>query len=80
MDKTAAERVVDTFFNAVREQAAIGNRVEIRRFGTFEMRERATKIGYNPYSKEKIAVPAGKKLHFKISADFFKVMNHLKKS
>jgi nucleoid DNA-binding protein len=78
MGKAEAERVVDAFFDTLREQTAAGKRVEIRRFGTFESRKRATKIGYNPYSKEMIAVPASTRLHFKISADLSKEMNDKK--
>jgi DNA-binding protein HU-beta len=75
MNKAEAERVVNTFFDTLRSQAGAGKRIEIRRFGTFETRRRTTKIGYNPYSKEMIAVPASERLHFKISTDLSKAMN-----
>jgi len=78
MGKQDAERLVDVFFQTLVDRASEGARVEIRRFGTFENRKRAGKIGYNPYSKEMIAVSASERLHFKISMDLSKAMNQPK--
>ncbi len=63
--------VVDTMKNAV----ANDNRIEIRGFGTFQSRKRATKNGYNPSTGEMIHLDAGKTILFKPSRELTKKMN-----
>ena len=52
-----AEEVVDLFFNSVAETLCRGDRVEIRGFGAFTVREYKTYEGRNPKTGEKIVVP-----------------------
>ncbi len=58
-----AEEVVDLFFNGITETLASGNRVEIRGFGAFTVREYKSYKGRNPKTGEQIVVPP-KKLPF----------------
>lgn len=58
-----AEEVVDLFFNGVTETLAQGDRVEIRGFGAFTVREYKSYTGRNPKTGEQITVPP-KKLPF----------------
>ena len=58
-----AEEVVDLFFNGVTETLAQGQRVEIRGFGAFTVREYKSYTGRNPKTGEQITVPP-KKLPF----------------
>ncbi|SME96837.1 HU family DNA-binding protein [Pseudobacteriovorax antillogorgiicola] len=52
-----AEEVVDLFFNGVTETLANGDRVEIRGFGAFTVREYKSYKGRNPKTGEQITVP-----------------------
>jgi integration host factor subunit beta len=52
-----AEEIVDLFFDAVTETLCNGDRVEIRGFGAFTVREYKAYEGRNPKTGEKITVP-----------------------
>lgn len=52
-----AEEIVDLFFDAVSETLCGGDRVEIRGFGAFTVREYKAYEGRNPKTGEKIMVP-----------------------
>lgn len=70
-----AAAVVDTVADHMMESIANGNRIEIRGFGTFQPRERATKIGYNPSTGKPIELPANTTILFKPSRELTKKMN-----
>lgn len=57
--------IVDVFFNKISQAMAAGDRVEIRGFGTFSVRERKPRTAVNPKTKSKVTVPAKKAVHFK---------------
>ncbi len=67
-----AEIVVNTVFNSMTEALAKGERIEIRGFGSFQVKNRESREGRNPRSGEKVMV-ASKKV------PFFKVGKELKK-
>lgn len=52
-----AEEIVDLFFNAITETLCAGNRVEIRGFGAFTVREYKSYKGRNPKTGDQIVVP-----------------------
>ena len=52
-----AEEIVDLFFDNVSETLCRGDRVEIRGFGAFTVREYKAYEGRNPKTGEKITVP-----------------------
>ncbi len=52
-----AEEVVDLFFNNITETLANGDRVEIRGFGAFTVRDYKSYKGRNPRTGEQITVP-----------------------
>ena len=52
-----SEEVIDLFFNAITETLCSGDRVEIRGFGAFTVREYKAYEGRNPKTGEKINVP-----------------------
>ena len=56
--KKAAGEYVDALFDEIKSELVKGNRVEISGFGRFLVKERAARTGYNPQTKEPIAVPA----------------------
>ena len=52
-----AEEIVDLFFDSVSETLCRGDRVEIRGFGAFTVREYKAYEGRNPKTGDKITVP-----------------------
>lgn len=63
--------VVDGFLNAVKQALARGESIEIRRFGTFKVRERKARRARNPRTGEAVEVPARPVPVFKPS-DYFR--------
>jgi integration host factor subunit beta len=64
-----AETIVETVFGAMTEALAKGDRVEIRGFGSFQLRERRARIGRNPKSGVKVEVEEKKVPFFKAGKD-----------
>jgi integration host factor subunit beta len=63
LSKTEAERVVTLFFNEMEEALARGDRVEIRGFCSFFVKEYGAYTGRNPKTGERVKI-APKKLPF----------------
>ncbi|MBR5625481.1 MAG: integration host factor subunit beta [Alphaproteobacteria bacterium] len=70
-----AAAILDTISDHMIESVANGDRIEIRGFGTFQPRARATKIGYNPSTGEPMPLPASTTILFKPSRELTKKMN-----
>ena len=70
--KKDAEVIVNTIFDSMTEALASGNRIEIRGFGSFHLRERKSRVGRNPKSGDRVQVEEKK-------VPFFKAGKHLKK-
>jgi integration host factor subunit beta len=75
MRPSDAAAVVDTVADSVIDAIANGDRVEIRCFGTFQPRLRATKIGYNPVTGQPMHLPANTTILFKPGRYLMKKMN-----
>ncbi len=65
MSKKDAEKAVSAVFEAIEESLAGNQKVQLVGFGTFEVKERAERVGRNPQTKEKITIPASKVPGFK---------------
>ena len=64
--KNLASGMVDSMFAAMRDSLIQGDRIEIRGFGVFQVKETKPKpAARNPRTGEIIYVPARKKTHFK---------------
>ena len=64
--KSLAAQMVDSVFAAMRESLIRGDRIEIRGFGVFEVKNTRPKpMARNPRTGEIIYVPARRKTHFK---------------
>ncbi len=50
------ERIVSTIFEEVSEALARGDRVELRGFGAFSVKQRESRIGRNPRTGEAVEV------------------------
>jgi integration host factor subunit beta len=65
MSRTAAEKVVSLFFSEMADALAKGDRVEIRGFCSFFVKEYETYIGRNPKTGESVKIPPKKLPFFK---------------
>ena len=75
MRASDAAAMLDTVSHQMIESIADGHRIEIRGFGTFQPRPRATKIGYNPCTGRPMHLDAGTTILFKPSRELTKKMN-----
>lgn len=59
------EKIVDTVFEEITDALARGDRVELRGFGAFSIKNREARIGRNPRTGESVQVPAKRLPFFK---------------
>jgi nucleoid DNA-binding protein len=67
--------ILDSVVGQLTDSVANGDRIEIRGFGTFRPRARATKIGYNPATRARMHLDARRTILFKPSRELIKKMN-----
>lgn len=60
MKKKDVDLVVSTFLASIEQSLVDGEKVQISGLGTFEVKERAQRVGRNPKTKEQITIPAAK--------------------
>ena len=65
LTKKQTEVIVNTVFQSITDSLSKGDKVELRGFGSFRIRERNARVGRNPKSGEKVEVPAKKVPFFK---------------
>ena len=65
LTKRDAETIVNSIFDSISEALTGGDRVEIRGFGSFTVRERDSRDARNPKSGELVRIPAKKTPFFK---------------
>lgn len=75
MHDVDAAAILDTVSDHIIESVADGNRIEVRGFGTFQPRARATKVGYNPCTGQPMHLDASTTILFKPSRELTKKMN-----
>lgn len=56
--KAEAARVVDAVVDSITEALSNGDKVTVTGFGTYEVRQRAARMGRNPQTGETIQIPA----------------------
>lgn len=64
-----AEIIVNTVFDSMTEALASGDRIEIRGFGSFQVKERRARDGRNPRTGDKVAVDEKKVPFFKVGKE-----------
>ena len=65
VSRTKAEQAVETVFGAMKNALGKGERIELRRFGVFNVRPHKTGIGRNPRTGQEVSIPPGKAVRFK---------------
>jgi DNA-binding protein HU-beta len=63
--RTKAEQAVETVFESIKNALGRGERIELRRFGVFNVKPRKTGIGRNPRTGQEVSIPPGKAVRFK---------------
>ena len=69
------EVIVDTIFDSVIHALKSGDKIEIRGFGSFRIRQRQPRIGRNPKTGAKVEVPAKRVPYFKPSKELRDLVN-----
>ncbi|HUF56520.1 MAG TPA: integration host factor subunit beta [Thermohalobaculum sp.] len=69
------ERIVATVFEEITSALARGDRVELRGFGAFSVKQRDARTGRNPRTGEQVPVPAKTVPFFKAGKELRERMN-----
>jgi integration host factor subunit beta len=64
--KVVVKDILQRFLDEIIDELSVGNRLEFREFGVFEVRERAARRAQNPRTLEKVSVPAKRVVKFKV--------------
>jgi integration host factor subunit beta len=70
-----ASIIVDTFFDSMRDALLHGDRIEIRGFGSFKIKQYKEYVGRNPKTGESVHVKPKKMPFFKAGKDLLSVLN-----
>src|SRR5213083_1928452 len=70
-----SEVIVDTLFESVIKALKTGDKLEVRGFGSFRVRQRNARTGRNPKTGEKVEVPAKRVPYFKPSKELKDLIN-----
>ena len=70
LSKKQAEQALGAFIDSVTEALKEGDKVQLMGFGTFEVKERAARVGRKPSTGETIEIPAKKIPTFKAGKGF----------
>ena len=75
MTKTDVDKVVTAFVDVVTEALVKGDKVSLKGFGNFEVRERGEITGRNPRTGETMTIAASKAPAFKYSSALKNAVN-----
>src|SRR5271166_2902664 len=70
-----SEVIVDTIFDSVVRSLRVGDKIEIRGFGSFRTRQRQPRVGRNPKTGDRVEVPAKRIPYFKPSKELKDLVN-----
>ena len=75
LNKKDAEVIVQTVLDSIVDSLKAGEKVELRGFGSFRLRNRAFRQGRNPKTGEKVFVPAKRVPYFKPGKELKALIN-----
>jgi integration host factor subunit beta len=64
--KVVVKEILQSFLDEIITELSLGNRLEFREFGVFEVKERKARRAQNPRTLEKVEVPAKRVVKFKV--------------
>jgi nucleoid DNA-binding protein len=68
LSRKEAAKMVDEMTGAIKKSLSKGERVQISRFGVFEVQQKAKRVGINPLTGDKIDIPEHKSIVFRPSS------------
>ncbi|MCL5063220.1 MAG: integration host factor subunit beta [Nitrospiraceae bacterium] len=75
LTKRQVETIINAIFDGMKDALARGEKIEIRGFGNFRLKQRNAKTARNPRTGEKVQVPPKRVLHFKVGKPFHNALN-----
>ena len=75
LTRKQTEIVVDTVFETIKSALIKGEKIEIRGFGNFKLKNRRPRVARNPKTGVKVDVPGKRVLHFKVGKALKEAMN-----
>jgi integration host factor subunit beta len=75
LTKKHSEIIVDTVFKSIINALHRGDKIELRGFGSFRIRQRESRKGRNPKTGERVDVPAKKVPYFKPGKELKELIN-----
>lgn len=67
LPKSTVEKAVNTMLQTIAENVTQGENVSLLGFGTFSLRDRQARNGFNPQTKQAVVIPCKKVIRFKAS-------------
>lgn len=67
LPKSTVEKTVNTMLQTIAENVTEGENVSLLGFGTFSLRDRQSRNGFNPQTKQAVVIPSKKVIRFKAS-------------
>lgn len=65
LNRKVSEVIIDTIFDSMTGALCRGEKVELRGFGSFKVKERQARVGRNPKTGEKVNIAQKRALLFK---------------
>jgi integration host factor subunit beta len=78
LTKKDAERLVEIVFESIIETLNQGEKIELRGFGSFRVRERGARRGRNPKTGDPVSIPAKRVPYFKPGKELKELINEHK--
>ena len=75
LSKKNTELALNSFVESIEDALAKGEKVTLVGFGTFEVKDRAARVGVNPQTKDKINIAASKAPAFRAGKDLKEKVN-----
>lgn len=69
MKQNEVKTIIDRVLEEISQSLVRGEKVELRDFGVFKVKQRKARLGRNPKTGEEVQVPARKVVHFKVGKE-----------
>ena len=73
--KNISENLIDDFFSTILVNLKIEKKLKLSKFGTFSIRQKKSRVGRNPKTKEEAAISDRNVVLFKASKEFKDLVN-----
>ena len=75
--KQISENLIDDFLSTIVSNIKSEKKLKLSKFGTFSIRQKKSRIGRNPKTKEEVMISERKVVSFKASKNVLKYLNSL---